>query len=91
MPIDGTHSVLDVNTVVDADADDGFGTLRPLRPQECAALFGSATPGRADVERVEDQDPGALFGHGQRWSGYAVTLYDAGRPSEIVIWGFSGD
>ena len=82
---DGTHSILDITTVIGAGDPDGFGTLRPLTAAERQQRFGTATPTPTDFDRHRaDTAP--------RWSGYAVVLHDPeGQPTHIGIWGVSGD
>lgn len=89
----GTHSVLDIAHVIAADAPDGHGTLRPLTAAETVTLLGAAKPTRADFERAYGDGTGPLMDIAQRWSGYALPLYEdgAGPPSELAIWGYSGD
>jgi hypothetical protein len=89
----GTHSVLDVDRVIGSGEDDGFGTLRPLTAAEIIELVGTARPTRADFARAYGDGTGPLLNVAQRWSGYALPLYegDAGTPAGIAIWGYSGD
>jgi hypothetical protein len=53
MGTSGTHSIIDVLSVVPAGFDgDDFGTIRLLSDAECAELYGAAQPGRADYESL---------------------------------------
>jgi hypothetical protein len=86
---DGTHSILDVGRVVDADGEDVLGAIRPLSTAERQRWFGTDTPTRADFDRASEDveftaDP-------PRWSGRCVVLYRDGNPGEIAFWGCSGD
>jgi len=82
----GTHSVLDVDSVLGNGEPDQTGSVRPLAAPEAERLFGSATPSRtqfaaADVfDNVED-----------RWTGQCQVLYDGERPVAVGFWGVSGD
>jgi hypothetical protein len=85
----GTHSILDVDRVVDANDEDDFGTIRPLTHAERQRWFGTDTPSRADFDSLNDNiefhaDP-------PRWSGRCVVLHRDGKPDEIAFWGSSGD
>jgi hypothetical protein len=86
---DGTHSPLDVSRVIGAQEPDAFGTVRPLLLEERLRYFGTMTPTRAIFEQA--YRAGALDGQGIRWSGYSTDLFADGRPTEIAIWGSSGD
>ena len=82
---DGTHSILDITTVIGSGEPDGFSALRPLTAAERHHLFGTATPTRTDFDRLEDHSV-------PRWSGHAVVLHDSeGQPAQIGVWGTSGD
>ncbi|WP_250007419.1 hypothetical protein [Actinoplanes sp. M2I2] len=86
---EGTHSVLDVDYVIDAADEDSGGALRPLGDAGLERFFGTVRPSVADFERTTD----SRFKGGLPavWCGYAATLFDGGRPSAVGIWGFSGD
>lgn len=89
---EGTHSILDIFRIISPEDEDGYGTLRPLRPEEVVRHFGSATPDRAAFDRAHDNTArGGLLLSGRRWSGYCTPLYNDGVPVQIVIWGYSGD
>ncbi|MEV6298972.1 hypothetical protein AB0M02_06160 [Actinoplanes sp. NPDC051861] len=85
---EGTHSILDCNNIIGPDTPDGFGTLRLLRAEESQRYFGSATPTREQWEKGYAN--GSLV-IGERWCGWFVVLYRDGEPSEIAVWGISGD
>jgi hypothetical protein len=51
MGTSGTHSIIDVLTVIPSDfADNDFATIRPLSDAERSELFGTAQPSRTDYE-----------------------------------------
>lgn len=89
----GTHSVLDIDRVIDSGAPDGHGTLRPLTAAETAELLGTSRPTRADFAIAYGDGTGPLSTVARRWSGYAVPLYDGAdaTPAALGIWGYSGD
>lgn len=91
MGTSGTHSVIDVQAVLPAEADDKFGAIRPLSDAECAELFGTAQPSRADYEAVANSKRLYDYVAGGRWTGRAAVLWAAASPSEIAFWGISGD
>ena len=85
----GTHSVLDLNWLIDEDEPDEPGRIRPLTRDERRQAFGTDRPTRADFDRAR-QDP-LFFGDLPRWIGHCTVLYRSGEPDEIAIWGVSGD
>jgi hypothetical protein len=91
MGTSGTHSIIDVLSVVPAGFDgDDFGTIRPLSYAECAELYGLVQPGRADYESLAGTE--RLHGYvSGGWTGRAAVLWENGAPAEIVFWGYSGD
>jgi len=92
MGLSGTHSIIDVYTVVPVDYHgEEFGTVRPLSEDECTLLFGVAQPTRADYTWVSGSDPFYDYATGGRWTARAVILWADGTPSEIAFWGYSGD
>lgn len=91
MGTSGTHSVIDVQAVVAADADDEFGAIRPLSDEECAELFGTAQPSRADYDALSNSERLYDYVTGGRWTGRAAVLWADASPSEIAFWGLSGD
>ena len=87
----GTHSVLDVDRVVDVDDEDDFGTVRPLSDVEVPHYFGTVRPTEADFEGAYREGT-ADTSVGERWTGRCTVLYSpAGHPVEIAFWGVSGD
>lgn len=82
---EGTHSILDMNGVA---GHGDFATVSPVPHEEIVALFGSATPSRADFERVQHTDWSLSF---DRWHGRYTALYNDGVPHELAFWGYSGD
>ncbi len=82
----GTHSVLDVDSVIGDGEPHGPGTVRPLTPPEAQQLFGSATPSRAEFAAAD-----VLAGVGDRWTGQCQVLYEGERPVAVGFWGMSGD
>jgi hypothetical protein len=91
MGTSGTHSVIDVHAVVPADANDEFGAIRALSDEECAELFGTAQPGRADYDALSNSERLYEYVTGGRWTGRATVLWADASPSEIAFWGISGD
>ena len=83
---EGTHSILDINTVIGENDQDNYGTLRLLTPAETAAVFGTPQPTAADLAGLESP-----YDDRPRWSGHAAILYADGKPAEYLIWGHSGD
>jgi hypothetical protein len=94
MGTSGTHSIIDIQTVVPADfagdAEEEFCTIRPLLDKEYVALFGVAQPTRAGFDAL-DSSAKHDYVTGGRWTGRAAVLWDAGVPAEIAFWGYSGD
>lgn len=90
---EGTHSILDMDQVIQADDDDQPGAIRPLTPAELTDVFGTPRPSGADLDRVyqvDGADPlGALCG--ERWTGRSVVIYAGSAPAEVFFWGTSGD
>jgi hypothetical protein len=86
----GTHSVLDVWQMLPAGSPDEFGAIMPLTFDQVQTAFGTATPTRAQFDAVYDGGMGVITDF-PRWSGRFTTLYDDGKPAEIVVWGASGD
>lgn len=85
----GTHTVLDVDHVIDAGDEDESGSLRPLDRAGLERFFGTARPSVADFERTTDSR--FKVGLPAVWCGYAATLFDGDIPGAVGIWGFSGD
>ena len=82
----GTHSILDVDWIVDAEDEAHDGTVRQLPDDAAHEAFGTTTPTRAQFDAAADTIP-----YLHRWSGLYQLLYVAGRPAEVAFWGFSGD
>ncbi|MFI7349352.1 hypothetical protein ACIBSR_24270 [Streptomyces sp. NPDC049936] len=107
MGSEGTHTILDIDTVVatddpptDSDIAD-YGTLRPLALDRVMYHLGTDRP---SVEQYEDliaasertsgheENRQSLLGECQmRWTGYYVVLYSGDSPTHLWIFGFSGD
>ncbi|MET8066172.1 hypothetical protein [Micromonospora sp. NPDC005313] len=81
----GTHSILDMTRVLADGEAPGFGAFAPVTEAEALERAGVARPTRAHVDALAPLAE-------QRWFGrYAVLHDDAGAPSELYFWGFSGD
>jgi hypothetical protein len=92
----GTHSILDMDQIIDAGRPDEAGAIRALSGEELRTHLGSDHPTRADWERAFNvpTQPGtsAPINAGfPRWSGRYAVLYRDGAPHEIAFWGWSGD
>jgi hypothetical protein len=86
----GTHSILDMDRLEPADAEDHDGGVRLLSPAEVRDLLGSDRPTADDFEAAYARlgDLGvARFG----WTGRYTVLYRDGRPDELAFCGISGD
>jgi hypothetical protein len=86
----GTHSIPDLNHLIDAEEPDRPGRIRPLTSPERLRTFGTDTPSRSDFDRVEE-DTVAFYGEVARWSVRCTVLYHDGRPEEIPFWGVPED
>ncbi len=82
----GTHSVLDVDTVIGSGEPEREGTIRPLTPPQAQQLFGTATPGRTEFAAADVHDS-----VDDRWTGQCQVLYDGEQPVAVGFWGISGD
>jgi hypothetical protein len=92
MGTSGTHSIIDVASVIPADfAGEEFGTIRLLSDGEYVELFGVAQPGRADYAPLVNSERLHEYVTGGRWTGRAAVLWADGAPAEIAFWGYSGD
>lgn len=81
----GTHSILDMHEMVRPCGNPDHGTVEPVSEAEALRSVGVARLTRAHVERMADLAE-------RRWFGRCAVLHDdAGLPSEIYFWGFSGD
>ncbi|OLT30422.1 hypothetical protein BJF79_39060 [Actinomadura sp. CNU-125] len=92
----GTHSILDMDQVIDADRPEEVGAIRALSADEMRTHLGSERPTRADLERAfaVPAAPGMgppIDSSYAKWTGRYVVLYRDGAPDEIAIWGASGD
>ncbi|GAA0896122.1 hypothetical protein [Virgisporangium aurantiacum] len=81
----GTHSILDVDRVLDTGEKPDYGTVEPVGAAEALDLIGTATLTRDHV--------GALWSLvRERSFGRCAVLHDeAGVPTEIFFFGYSGD
>jgi hypothetical protein len=84
----GTHTILDLDRVVEADDEDHDGTLRPLSPDETRACFGSERPTAEDFARVYGDGTGDAINSvwARRWSGRCVVLHEGDRPTAVAFW-----
>lgn len=81
----GTHSILDMNEIVQPGETPDYGTVEPVSDAETLRCTGVTRLTRAHVAQIGDLAA-------QRWFGRCAVLHDdAGKPSEIYFWGFSGD
>ncbi|MGI5170408.1 hypothetical protein ACQEU3_39265 [Spirillospora sp. CA-253888] len=85
----GTHSILDMFQVLDADAvvpdQESAFAVQVVGPEEAFRHLGARKITRAHVPEFE------VF-RGWRWFGRCAVLHDdRGVPTEICFWGFSGD
>jgi hypothetical protein len=99
----GTHSILDVNRVVETTEPASWenwrqdaGTIRPLAPDRVLRHFGTERPTRAQFELLtgNPQAPGHakfICEPQMRGTGLYVLLHEGDTPTEVGIWGFSGD
>ena len=92
MGTSGTHSILDVLSVVPADDDEQeYATIRPLTDREYRELWGNPQPTRDDFGRVSNSAQLHEYVDAGRNTGRAAVLWADGSPSEIAFWGYSGD
>jgi hypothetical protein len=95
----GTHSILDVSRVVATTEEpswdnwrEDFGTVRPLAEDRVLRHFGTERPTRAQFEALTGPGHAEFICEVQmRWTGLYVLLYEGDAPTEVGIWGFSGD
>jgi hypothetical protein len=87
---EGTHSILDMDRIVPADAGDEEGAIRPLSEAEEQEHFGGARPTEAEFDRVY-QEFGPLIEDIPRWSGRCAILYEDSQARQIAFFGVSGD
>ncbi|MEU1599473.1 hypothetical protein ABZ468_43390 [Streptomyces sp. NPDC005708] len=94
---EGTHTIIDVWEVIDAEAYDDSHTVRLLSDEESIELFGTAEPTRRDFERAQERYAGRHPGSEEpwdmpRWSAWCRPLKDTdGANTVIAFWGRSGD
>ncbi|MFJ7967246.1 hypothetical protein [Streptomyces sp. NPDC096324] len=107
MGTEGTHTILDIDRVVAADAPPtrsgiaDYGTLRPLALSRVVHHFGTDRPTVEQYEELaaaaneaasHEEHERSLLGECQmRWTGYYVVLHSDDRPTHLGIFGFSGD
>lgn len=102
----GTHTVLDVNRLIAADAQLGpyehYGTIRPLTDDRLEHHFGTTEPTLPQYEEAVAEanrrifqnrptEPTLLDEVDRRWTGRYVILYTDGRPTHLGVFGYSGD
>ena len=99
----GTHSILDVDRVVQTSEPptwdrwrEDLGTVRPLAEDRVILHFGTARPSRGQFQALADDPgvPGAMEFHNEvrmRGTGLYVLLYNDDQPSDVGFWGNSGD
>ena len=92
----GTHSILDIDQIIETGRPDEPGAIRALSSDETRALLGGEQPTRADLERaynvpVEMGCDTPIESGYPRWSGRFTILYRDGVPDELAFWGYSGD
>ncbi|MDP9792943.1 hypothetical protein J2S43_001455 [Catenuloplanes nepalensis] len=81
----GTHSILDMHEIVQPGEKPDYGTVEPVSDAEALRCAGVTRLTRAHVAQIDGLAA-------QRWFGRCAVLHDdAGKPSEIYFWGFSGD
>ncbi|WP_328718575.1 hypothetical protein OHT52_03175 [Streptomyces sp. NBC_00247] len=94
---EGTHTVIDVWELIDAEAYDDDHTVRPLSDEESIELFGTVEPTLADFARAQERDAAQHSGSDglwdmPSWSAWCRPLKDAdGANTVIAFWGRSGD
>ncbi|MGH4035305.1 hypothetical protein ACQB60_41100 [Actinomycetota bacterium Odt1-20B] len=107
MGTEGTHTILDIDRVIDTDAPPtrsciaDYGTLRPLALDRVMHHFGTHHPSVKQYEELaaaaheaasHEEYEQSLLGECQmRWTGYYVVLFSGGGPTHLGIFGFSGD
>jgi hypothetical protein len=89
---DGTRSILDMDTVIDAPHDIGGGEYKfccvaPLARDQLIELYGTETPTRSMIESNMDVYECVDRGLGI----YVIAHDDRGQPSEIFFAGYSFD
>jgi len=87
LPLEGTHSVLDVFEVRDGVEP---WTIRPLDAATMREKFGTVTPTREQFDAAYAADE-LHETDGLKWNGRFATLFEDGVPATTVVWGISGD
>ena len=99
----GTHSILDVDRVVQTSEPptwdrwrEDLGTVRPLAKDRVIFHFGTARPSRGQFQALADDPgaPGAMEFNDEvkmRGTGLYLLLYNGDQPSDVGFWGYSGD
>ncbi|MEU3184821.1 hypothetical protein ABZ707_11535 [Streptomyces sp. NPDC006923] len=81
----GTHSILDISSILGPGERPEPGTLKPVTADEAFRYLGTRALTRRHVPEFE------VF-PSERWQGRCAVLHDErGRPEEICFWGASGD
>ncbi|HWT87092.1 MAG TPA: hypothetical protein VN177_15080 [Myxococcales bacterium] len=79
----GTHSILDIDRIIDAGQPDEAGAIALLPTDSTVRLLGSARPTRSDYERARP----ALLQNAEfpTWSGRCAVIYHDGQPHELAF------
>lgn len=90
---EGTHTLLDLERVANADDADQFGAVCPLTSAELLQVFGTDRPTAEDFDRIYEPGPSGALGDlmGPKWSGRSLVIYRDDTPVEVYFWGWSGD
>lgn len=94
---EGTHTIIDVWDVIDAEAYDDANAVRLLSDAESINIFGTAEPTRADFERAQERYAARQPGSEElwempRWSAWCRPLKDGSAATSVIaFWGRSGD
>ncbi|MEV4414341.1 hypothetical protein [Catellatospora sp. NPDC049609] len=81
----GTHSILDMERVLDDGEEPGYCTVQAVTAAEALRCAGTEVLTREHLPAIEGLAE-------RRWFGRCAILHDAlGTPTEIYFWGFSGD
>ncbi len=81
----GTSSILDVRGVSEVLEP---GSTAPLSPSVTETLFGTRTPGADDLTDARRLE---IYEQMNRGDSLYVVLHEAGRPVEVVFFGYSWD
>lgn len=74
---EGTHSIIDITRA---------NQLHALSPDLIKQLFGTETPTREDIAKIDT----LVTAVGRNHCTY-VTVYEGNQPTELFFFGFSGD